>query len=781
MATIFRNFWGKKKKKPEPLSKEDQERAGDILLRLRNLKLEAESEKITLKGTLEEKQALIVKAIHENRVQDGLHEMVGLRNEFDSTVTDKKNWEKKKTDYDDTKSKVDILKDWEVPKTDVLVKSLEAIDKHVVGEDFHGATQLLGALHPKVVSTHTDATNKRAAQVQFNNAYKTRYLDKIAHPDYLPSPDPGPANLKNERDGIDVDVDAVIDHRDKTEYGIAEGLLPALETRIDNYIRDRKDYLTKRDKFVNDEGPLTDRIKAIVEMDDDIPDDKRVLKQEVVDINGQMETDKTNFDYGAAQVKLDDLKNNKLGPIETFKGLHDVAKPKFVSAWKSYKYSAEEVTKYPQDRCPQSLKDLIKDVKDAYDPIATDLAARKYVEAEAGIAALKQAVDLGHPAKRKHDQEMRKYYAGLKKLRPSIANAETVVATPELNLKFNAFTRYKAEMIQAQNDRDYELANRKAALLEGAIETLFEARRAPLLQAIDDTDDPAVAGDNIKKLFPEDIVALGAKKQAQYLKKLRTNTDGTPIDPLTGELRKARNHLYTHIQLDPQFVKEDQKNRDKLIQVFQKDKKFQKARDNWGGMSNEKKKEFLVYAVKQQCKILGHPEPKIKLMSTRQCGNDALPCPEYGEDQDASRLPPCPTCGSNKTEFDFGACDNTGSDSTIEINTIDEANFQDFGEQFDSIMHENAHAYQMYLAYDLMNKTPPKLKETDPRYDQAMLFFENEIGAGYVQPGKGPYDEQPLERHAWVFGPAMRDGLLGPKVVQKLDDGVLGDDTTDLA
>jgi hypothetical protein len=781
MATIFRNFWGKKKKKtPETLTTEEHGRASTILTRLRDLTGEAETAKVTLHGTLEGKRASIVQAVRENRFDDGEQQMVRLRNEFDSTVTDKNNWEKKKNDYDDTDSKLTVLKNWDVPGSSRLADAFDALNKRKDDEDFHNASQLLGVLHPKVVKAHTDATNKRAAQVQFNNAFNTFRGNKLAHPDFLPSPDPGPVALKNERDGIERDLDAVIAERDKTEYGNAEGLLPALGTRIDNYIRDRKAYVTARDKFLGEEQPIMTRAAAIAGMDDDIPDDKRLIKQEVVTIKGQIETDKTNFAYGAAQLKLDDLKNTKLGPIETFKGQHDTAKANFTNIWKSYKYTAEEVKNYPTRNSPQSLKDLQKDVKDEYDPIVAALALRDYIAAEARIADLKQAVDDSLQVKRAFDREVRAYYAALKPLRPRIAAADKVVAPEAPQDQIDDFTNAKKEMVDAQDDRDYAEANRKMKPLVDAIDPLLASRKAALLQAIDDTDDPAVAGDNIKKLAPEEIVELGAKKQAQYLKKLRTGTDGNPR-ALTDAEKEARNHLYMHIQLDPKFVKEDKKKRDKIVKLFQKDKKFKQARDNWKDMGDDEKKKFLAYAVKVQCKVMGHPEPEINLVSERMCKNEGPPqCVDYRVKKDSSLLPPCPTCGDrDNVGFSYGGCSGEGGITTdpakIKINTVPEAGWTDFAEQLDSIMHENAHAYQMYVAYELMDKTPPGIKEDDPNYDQAMLFWENEIGAGYQPPGEDCYDTQPLERHAWAFGPAIRNGTVGPKVTV-LAEGDIEDD-----
>ncbi len=206
-----------------------------------------------------------------------------------------------------------------------------------------------------MATAHTDATNKRAAQVSFNNAFNTFRTTKLSHPDFI-LPDPAPQTLKDDRATIESDLDTVLANRDKTEYATAEGLLSPLSNKIDRFIVARNLYVVARDKFLLEEPPVMTRAKAIAEMDDDIPDDKRLLKQGVVTLKNQIEGDVGNFAYAAAQPKLDDLKNNKLGPIETFKGQHDNAKPQFQNAWKSYKYQAEEVVKYPTGKAPDSFK-----------------------------------------------------------------------------------------------------------------------------------------------------------------------------------------------------------------------------------------------------------------------------------------------------------------------------------------------------------------------------------------------------------------------------------------
>ncbi len=255
---------------------------------------------------------------------------------------------------------------------------------------------------------------------------------------------------------------------------------------------------------------------------------------------------------------------------------------------------------------------------------------------------------------------------------------------------------------------------------------------------------------------------------------------------LTVDEKAARNLLYDSIPLDEDFVKEDRKKREKIIAAFKKDKKFQQAQKNWKadptakppipGWTDDQRKEFLKYAAKVQCKVMGHPEPTISFVSQRKCKNPG--CVDRNNEIDSTLLPPCPTCHQNIVGFDYGGCSGKGGESTapavITLNIVAEAKFDEFGDQLDTIMHENAHAYQQFLIYEKMAKDPPKLKESDPLYKQALLFMENELGTGYETSGD-TYNNQPLERHSWTFGPAIRNGLVGPNVTP-LAEGEVTDD-----
>ncbi|GAA3594125.1 hypothetical protein GCM10022419_091540 [Nonomuraea rosea] len=76
--------------------------------------------------------------------------------------------------------------------------------------------------------------------------------------------------------------------------------------------------------------------------------------------------------------------------------------------------------------------------------------------------------------------------------------------------------------------------------------------------------------------------------------------------------------------------------------------------------------------------------------------------------------------------------------------------WNDIDEVFNTVIHENTHHYQMWLAAQL---TPEQVMTSeDQRHLQAALFALNK--RGYLQPsaGLGGYMSQPVERHAFLAG-----------------------------
>ena len=116
--------------------------------------------------------------------------------------------------------------------------------------------------------------------------------------------------------------------------------------------------------------------------------------------------------------------------------------------------------------------------------------------------------------------------------------------------------------------------------------------------------------------------------------------------------------------------------------------------------------------------------------------------------------PPTPveTYIDTKKPGSYGGFD--GSKKKISLN-LGTATIDDFREMLDTLTHENTHAYQRKL---LEAKQAGTLKPGEPDYNAAVMFELN-TNKGYVTssesdqyPGKGAYEQQIKEVHAWRAG-----------------------------
>jgi hypothetical protein len=88
--------------------------------------------------------------------------------------------------------------------------------------------------------------------------------------------------------------------------------------------------------------------------------------------------------------------------------------------------------------------------------------------------------------------------------------------------------------------------------------------------------------------------------------------------------------------------------------------------------------------------------------------------------------------------------------------------WNDIDQIFNTVIHENTHNYQMWLAAQL---TPEQM--IDPRHLQATLFALNRYG--YLKPsvGEDVYKRQPVERHAFLAG----DEVMGLWLEEAREEG----------
>ena len=222
--------------------------------------------------------------------------------------------------------------------------------------------------------------------------------------------------------------------------------------------------------------------------------------------------------------------------------------------------------------------------------------------------------------------------------------------------------------------------------------------------------------EKLKKLKPE--------KQRQLLVDLHG-----PSTALTDEQRLMQRALYSSMQLDEKFKKEDKKTRDQYHKELKSDKELQNAVNNWNKTKDgqpvvdlETKKKMIDKILKAQSKAYGIDVPKVDWYT-----------------------------GS---EGDFGGFQ--ADKNLISLNTFYLNNAK---EMIDTVIHENTHNYQDELAKQFVDG---KIKKTDPRYEQAKTFAMLHHWDAYVPPDEDSdvYKIQPEEMQAWDAGGTESTRLL---------------------
>lgn len=508
-------------------------------------------------------------------------------------------------------------------------------------------------------------------------------------------------------------------------------------------------------------------MKTLLARDKDLASRSVRVAQEA--LNHQLKQAKALETQGEYQTLLDKHLKPMLEALEALRDaakVHDEEKQTFVRYYSAYHHQVRELLSYPINRAPQWLKDAQTDVK----RLETELkACTEPSKAEAEEAynyeeALKRAKALATvltPAidrKRKHEQAMRRYYSELSTIKSQVAYADALGDDPAWATELALVQTLKGEVVQAQNDADFTEALQKLASLREALKALVAKRLEGLKAEIDDADTADKVKDVVTKLKGEEISSLPATEQVKLLRTLR-ESGGDIDEDTTPELYKARCKIYDNMKMDPEFVTKDELNRNEVIQRLRNDPKVEDAKKKWASWDTHKRIDFLQYVAKQQCKVMGQPEPKLKPFSQPRSSSGSLL---------------------------FGSCDlgllAGKKTSTITINTHPDANFDNIEEQMNTMLHENAHNYQLDLVCRYRQDTGGLSKLTpDERKLLPQIIMWDENANGYVPDGD-TYNKQPLEAHAWGFGNEGAAGVMGPVNVAKLEEGVLPDNApSDLA
>ncbi|MCB9765085.1 MAG: hypothetical protein H6739_35250 [Alphaproteobacteria bacterium] len=239
------------------------------------------------------------------------------------------------------------------------------------------------------------------------------------------------------------------------------------------------------------------------------------------------------------------------------------------------------------------------------------------------------------------------------------------------------------------------------------------------------------------------------------------------------DLLVTRAKMFSEMKLTPAFEEHDQKKRRETIAALREDKLFAEAREHWATWVKDnntaKIEAFFNQAIRIQCRILGHDQKG--LTRTRDGTTHHFPDVPVKVRLDTPD-PPKP--------HEYGHCE-AGFPTWISINTTNRQ-FGDFKEQVDTIVHENAHAFQHMLTRKLRPEDPFDDSHRDALLHdpalgmQARLFLENE--KSYVKNdtlnaddaeramSRRAYRHEPLEEHAWSTGGTISSALLVPPQIE---------------
>ncbi len=199
-------------------------------------------------------------------------------------------------------------------------------------------------------------------------------------------------------------------------------------------------------------------------------------------------------------------------------------------------------------------------------------------------------------------------------------------------------------------------------------------------------------------------------------------------EKLTDKQRELQRKIYGAMDLDPDFVVQDDKRREELTAAIREDTELLAAEADWATTDIPKRVALLQKTLEKECEIYGMPVPSIQTFEAPMPG-------------------------------DLGSF-NAGT-NVIRINVHPSATFDDFFDTIDTIVHENAHNYQGYLVTRLQEGL---IVPGDPEYKQALMFACNSVPQSYVngQEDRHIYEKQPLEEHAWKTGDGVKHALNPP-------------------
>lgn len=396
--------------------------------------------------------------------------------------------------------------------------------------------------------------------------------------------------------------------------------------------------------------------------------------------------------------------------------------------------------------------------------------------ATAAISTLRQKIDTALPLLREHDEEVRKYFATLKRLTPQIQVADTL---PEVDN--GSDTPWKAERQAYDVSRDAVVALQDAGKFREAnielgscarlMKALLDKRRASIDTQVSGAADEGQARGVVDDLKNQGLLKiLTAKQQLALLRKM----------PASGTNRAARFELFANGAMDEDFVEEQQKVLKNIITRLRGDdgknatpeslaakKAWKKNEDNWAAWTGTDPKQP---GAKDIPKVQGIFQKIAEMQFKELIKLSGL---------DPDNLPlnfPDPPVNVRVVTLNASTFGSTSTDfpATIKINSAHRM-FGDYKEMMDTILHENAHAWQMMIIKQFKGEGPfgpqeqAKVKggtALPAMKVQAELFAENLTS--YAGSGD-PYRHEPLEEHAWTMGGKSSQALLVPPPKRSFD------------
>jgi len=408
---------------------------------------------------------------------------------------------------------------------------------------------------------------------------------------------------------------------------------------------------------------------------------------------------------------------------------------------------------------------------------ARDKAAKT---ATAAISELRQKIDAAAPLLRAHDDEVRKYFAALKRMTPEIQVADTLPeddgAGTDMDWKpeRQAYDVSRQRVVRLQDGGRFREANVELAKCARLMKALLDKRREAIDNDIGGAGDDDQARQVVEDLKAEGLLKiLTAKQQLALVKKIPPDSD----DNL-----EARAAIFGNPALDEDFVKAEQKVLKDVVKMLRGDDgknatpESIRAKQEWA----ENEKHWAAWAGKDP------KQPKAKDISKLQAICQQIAEKQFKElmklagldpDNPPPKFPSPPVTVKLKklSPSDFGET-SPRFPAEITINS-DHHMIGDFKEMMDTILHENTHAWQMMVIAQFRGTGPftaqhqAKLKgptALPAMKVQAELFSEN---LRSYSTDDGPYRHQPVEEQAWTFGGKSATALLVPSPKRSFDSG----------